>query len=63
MAHPEGLEPPTSWSVARRSIQLSYGCSPKIEGGIKSNPEIKIKEKFRFYPEWVLGISAGISTS
>jgi hypothetical protein len=22
---PEGLEPPTFWSVARRSIQLSYG--------------------------------------
>ena len=22
---PEGLEPPTSWSVAKRSIQLSYG--------------------------------------
>ena len=22
---PGGLEPPTSWSVARRSIQLSYG--------------------------------------
>ncbi len=25
MAYPEGLEPPTSWSVAKRSIQLSYG--------------------------------------
>ena len=25
MAYPEGLEPPTSWSVARHSIQLSYG--------------------------------------
>jgi hypothetical protein len=25
VARPEGLEPPTSWSVARRSIQLSYG--------------------------------------
>ena len=22
---PEGFEPPTSWSVARHSIQLSYG--------------------------------------
>ena len=23
VARPEGIEPPTSWSVARRSIQLS----------------------------------------
>ena len=25
MAYPEGLEPPTPWSVAKYSIQLSYG--------------------------------------
>jgi hypothetical protein len=26
---PEGFEPPTSWSVARHSIQLSYGRNIK----------------------------------
>jgi hypothetical protein len=27
MAHPERFELPTSWFVAMRSIQLSYGCT------------------------------------
>ena len=27
MVNPEGIEPPTFWSVARRSIQLSYGST------------------------------------
>ena len=31
MAHPEGFEPPTLWSEARCSIQLSYGCMSLIE--------------------------------
>ncbi len=34
MAYPEGLEPPTSWSVAKRSIQLSYGYAWSVGGHV-----------------------------
>ena len=35
--HPERFELPTFWSVARRSIQLSYGCKKGIgDGGIRT---------------------------
>ena len=31
MAYPRGIEPLTSWSVAKRSIRLSYGYADVIE--------------------------------
>ena len=31
MVRPEGVEPPTSWSVAKHSIQLSYGRRASTE--------------------------------
>ena len=43
LVHPEGVEPPTSWSVAKRSIQLSYGCT--------------LKERFINKPLWPLDTS------
>jgi hypothetical protein len=40
MARPERFELPTSWFVAMRSIQLSYGRSTEVAGG-ESRPSLK----------------------
>ena len=41
VAHPEGVEPPTSWSVARHSIQLSYGCTTMYPTLIRKPSKLK----------------------
>ena len=44
LARPEGLEPLAFWSVARRSIQLSYGrISSAIAENGKYNSTVKRK--------------------
>jgi hypothetical protein len=40
MVRPERFELPTSWFVAMRSIQLSYGRSAEVAGG-ESRPSLK----------------------
>ena len=55
MVRPKGLEPQTFWSVARRSIQLSYGRTSSlamllIYTVINKNQTIK-RKKTIFYRE------------
>ncbi len=44
VARPEGFEPPTTWFVARYSIQLSYG---RAERGIIVGPVQTVKKENR----------------
>ena len=37
LVRPEGFEPSTSWSVAKRSIQLSYGRITKLKSEIRKS--------------------------
>ena len=48
MAHPEGFEPPTTWFVARYSIQLSYGCVA-IEGRIMRIQLNSVNKNFHLF--------------
>ena len=62
VVHPVGLEPATFWSVARCSIQLSYGCI-SLTGEFlsinlmpliytrKQKSQIKIKKKYVFFTQ------------
>lgn len=55
MAHPERFELPTFWFVARRSIQLSYGCvRPRIlaAGCVRLNAP---RRNWSAGPEWAGG--------
>src|SRR5207247_3657721 len=46
LMRPGGLEPPTSWSVAKRSIQLSYGRH-SFPAGIESTDGQTVRQRAR----------------
>ena len=60
MVRPGGFEPPTSWFVAMRSIQLIYGRNRKVGDTAKALTTLQVVFIFRF----LLGLnSKGLNLS
>lgn len=58
MVHSEGFEPPTPWSEARCSIQLSYECVEMV-GPLGFEPRTKgFTEPRCFHLEWTISSPA-----